>query len=470
MSLSRSRLPIDLTRHAWRLGIAVALAAAALVLCGAATAAPAAGADAARGAHRARAVHRGRGRQSGDRPAGAVGGTAHGYGSGTNYRVSASATPTIRETRAPVFAHAGVRVADRTAADALRAVPDSARHHARSGDRKAARPTSACSSCSRSTNSNPPPTAADPAARSTIRTRGCSRTSARSTSSRRTTSAAAPAFAWPSSTPASTPTIPISPAARSVTRNYIDNDDVAFRSDRHGTQVAGLIAAAANNGIGIVGVAPDVKLLAYKACWQASAEQRRPLQFLHHRAGAGRCARRQGAGHQPESRRARAIRCSRRWSRKAIAAGRHRRGRGVRRSALRLSRRKLPRVLPVAEAETSPEPAATTSCARRRATSSRWCPTATTISRPAARSPPRRSAAWSRCCWRAIRSSASTRLRELLHAVHRETRHHARTVSLRERLHGAGAGGARRDLRAANAEFTVRRTRSGFVRRSRIDS
>ena len=36
MSLSRSRLHVDLTRHVWRLGVAVALAAAALVLCGAA--------------------------------------------------------------------------------------------------------------------------------------------------------------------------------------------------------------------------------------------------------------------------------------------------------------------------------------------------------------------------------------------------------------------------------------------------
>ena len=37
--------------------------------------------------------------------------------------------------------------------------------------------------------------------------------------------------------------------------------------ERHGTEVAGVIAAVANNHVGIVGVAPDAQLLSYRACW-----------------------------------------------------------------------------------------------------------------------------------------------------------------------------------------------------------
>lgn len=51
-------------------------------------------------------------------------------------------------------------------------------------------------------------------------------------------------------------------------RNFIDRDAARFESDRHGTEVAGVIAALADNSLGIVGVAPEVEILALKACWQ----------------------------------------------------------------------------------------------------------------------------------------------------------------------------------------------------------
>ncbi len=50
--------------------------------------------------------------------------------------------------------------------------------------------------------------------------------------------------------------------------NFVDSDDKQFQRDRHGTEVAGVIAAVANNREGIVGVAPGARLLVLKACWQ----------------------------------------------------------------------------------------------------------------------------------------------------------------------------------------------------------
>jgi subtilisin family serine protease len=50
--------------------------------------------------------------------------------------------------------------------------------------------------------------------------------------------------------------------------NFVDSDDAQFRRDRHGTEMAGVIAAIANNREGIVGIAPDARLLIFKACWQ----------------------------------------------------------------------------------------------------------------------------------------------------------------------------------------------------------
>jgi subtilisin family serine protease len=41
--------------------------------------------------------------------------------------------------------------------------------------------------------------------------------------------------------------------------------------EAHGTAVAGIIAAIADNGIGIAGVAPGARLLALRACWQGAA-------------------------------------------------------------------------------------------------------------------------------------------------------------------------------------------------------
>jgi subtilisin family serine protease len=60
--------------------------------------------------------------------------------------------------------------------------------------------------------------------------------------------------------------------------NFVDADAEQFRRDRHGTELAGIIAAVANNHEGIVGIAPGARLSVFKACWQ-----------LHDGADAARC-------------------------------------------------------------------------------------------------------------------------------------------------------------------------------------
>ena len=62
------------------------------------------------------------------------------------------------------------------------------------------------------------------------------------------------------------------------TGNFVDSDAAQFRRDRHGTELAGIIAAVANNHEGIVGIAPGARLAVFKACWQ-----------LHEDADAARC-------------------------------------------------------------------------------------------------------------------------------------------------------------------------------------
>jgi hypothetical protein len=91
---NRSRVE---TRLDWRFGVAAALAAIAFVLSGVVTAAPppVLTPPEVRTAP-AQFIVVAVANPVASRPA-AVGGTAHGYGSSTNYRVSASATSTIRE-------------------------------------------------------------------------------------------------------------------------------------------------------------------------------------------------------------------------------------------------------------------------------------------------------------------------------------------------------------------------------------
>lgn len=48
-------------------------------------------------------------------------------------------------------------------------------------------------------------------------------------------------------------------------RDFVAGGD--FAGDRHGTEIAGVIAATADGGLGALGVAPQSRLIALKACW-----------------------------------------------------------------------------------------------------------------------------------------------------------------------------------------------------------
>ena len=53
------------------------------------------------------------------------------------------------------------------------------------------------------------------------------------------------------------------------TLNFVDADQTIEIVEFHATAVAGIIGAAGNNGRGIVGIAPNSKMYALRACWES---------------------------------------------------------------------------------------------------------------------------------------------------------------------------------------------------------
>jgi subtilisin family serine protease len=50
-------------------------------------------------------------------------------------------------------------------------------------------------------------------------------------------------------------------------KNFASGISPDFSNDKHGTAVAGIMVARKDNGTGIIGIAPDAKLIVLKACW-----------------------------------------------------------------------------------------------------------------------------------------------------------------------------------------------------------
>lgn len=53
-------------------------------------------------------------------------------------------------------------------------------------------------------------------------------------------------------------------------RDFVGTPQSISAAERHGTAVAGVIAANANNALGITGIAPAARILAFRACWRAA--------------------------------------------------------------------------------------------------------------------------------------------------------------------------------------------------------
>lgn len=58
----------------------------------------------------------------------------------------------------------------------------------------------------------------------------------------------------------------------SASENFASQISASFANDKHGTAVAGIMVARSDNGTGIIGIAPDAKLIALKACWPDQAD------------------------------------------------------------------------------------------------------------------------------------------------------------------------------------------------------
>jgi subtilisin family serine protease len=60
-------------------------------------------------------------------------------------------------------------------------------------------------------------------------------------------------------------------------QNFVEGGEKSFARDAHGTGVAGVIAARADDGAGIYGIAPNADLMALKACWYPDGKSAKAL-------------------------------------------------------------------------------------------------------------------------------------------------------------------------------------------------